>query len=182
MNNFHVLLITALTILMMSCVNGNTNGSNEQIDSVAVTATANPSSLAFVKIVDPLVEKYPNYSENSIAKETLDKELAEILKQYVGNASDTLFKGFPLEFDDVAPNGDKEAVVRFKQTSFPYSDKWDAIITVYCTMDKEEAAKLSNKEYTVTGTIQDWKPDDSAYSINLGKFLIKDAHATPYTF
>ena len=183
MNKFLIPLMAAVALLMLSCVNGNINGNNEQLDSVAVTATANPSSLAVVRIVDPIVEKYPNYKENSIAQESLVKELNDSLKKHVeiGKPCD-LLEGLPLEFVQVAPNGAKEAVVEFKEPYSPYSDKWDASITVYCTMDKEQASKLSRGEYILKGVLQDWKPDVGLYSLSLGEFLIKDAQATPYTF
>lgn len=179
-------IFAAATMLITSCVNGSTSGQNtttETVDSALVTATDDPSSLAISKIIDPLVEKYPNYKDNSIAMESLTKELNESLKKNIDIGKPCAFlEELPLEFVDVASNGNKEAIVKFQAPFFPFSEKWDVSIIVYCTMDKEQASKLSRGEYTLKGSVKDWQPDLSSYSINLGKFLIEDAQATPYTF
>lgn len=70
------ILLAATSFFMMSCVNGSSVNSANGVeqDSALVTATNNPSSLAIFKIINPLVEKYPNYKENSIARESLEKK------------------------------------------------------------------------------------------------------------
>lgn len=88
----------------------------------------------------------------------------------------------PLEFSQVARNGSIEGVAEFTSPYAPISDKWDASITVYCTMNLDEASKLKSGQYTVRGKIQDWKPNKSYSQLSLGEFLIIDAQVTPYTY
>lgn len=138
-------------------------------------------NFALSKEIKPIIDKHLNYSENTAVFNELYDKLDEFCNTQVNKTPD-IFKDIHFEYIDAVPNGDKEAVVKFKTDYGIHGLGHSIEFIIFCTMNIDEAKQLTKGEYTLTGSkIKDWKKPSyrkTTLGINLGEFLILDAHAT----
>ena len=175
------LLFAVLIVpFIFSCTNVGTstgNGDTETLDSASIYDVMNNKSEAKLYF-DSLVNKYPNYKENSIAQESIVKEIDEYLTPYEGKQFN-IFKDFLVEFSRILRvNGDK-ATVEFRNLTSTGGNGSDWLLSysVEFETSKEEASKFASKDlYYVTGKLKKWNKYSLGvtYSIDLGTFVMED--------
>lgn len=179
-----LLFALLLLPLVFSCNNVGSNNGTETLDSVYVGQLTDSSSEA-IRFLDPLVDKYPNYKDNSIAQESVKEELDKYFTSCEGKPF-PFINGMEIVFSDIKSINGEETVVLF--TSDPYghySQKWDLAFSLEFLMPKVDAAKLNTSDrFTITGTLKKWNKYgtpysfDVGYSFYLGTFVMGDVKLT----
>ena len=137
--------------------------------------------------LEPLIRKYPNYKENSVAREYLDQEIRNYFRPFSGKQF-PFIEGFPLVFKDTESLyniNDKVRVVFTNDPESYFSKKWNLHFAVFFDMSKVEASKLnSNARYFLSGRLVQWQvyathcSFNLRRSISLGTFSMDDVTLT----
>lgn len=148
----NLLFILSAVLLLASC----SSNSKEQ--------------LFIEKYSEQLIEKYPNYESNEIARKAINDSIAHFCKSYVGKDA-SFFKGVHFRFLRLIENEQKGThAVLFESTGLFCEIKSEAgggkyvianpIFAVLGTPDEATVATLSSgEEYYISGTIHAWDGD-----------------------
>ena len=163
-----LLLAVFFLPLLFSCNNVGVNNGTSTIDSAYVGQLTDSSSEA-IRFLDPLVEKYPNYKDNSIAQESVYDELNKYFTSCEGKPF-PFINGMTLVFNKIkSVNGDKAVVLFITDPYAHYSQKWDVAFSVEFEISKEEAGKLNTHDwFTLKGTLKKWNKFGTPYSFEIG--------------
>lgn len=159
-------------------------------------SSTNEPKPAVVEYVNRLVETYPNYRNNDIAKSALLDSIANHVRPVGQPATD--IDGVRFKFAKLIDNpqtGEKSAVF----TSFglmssidnpngnPKYLMTDINMRVLGNVDDETAAKLdANREYEISGVLRAWDADDVffvthsvGYSVDFGTYILDNMKINP---
>ena len=181
-----ILSIICLLFALTACVNGTSKQSNNQTETSHIDEVDAPKSEA-ARLLDHLVEKYPNFKDNEIAKEGMANALEEYFSSCVGKPLDFI-SNLPVQFEDIDQVNGEKAKAWFKVPDYSSygGDKWDLGFRLLVEMTKEEAAALSSGRYMVKGILKKWDKNGRftgtgfhvSSTIWLGTFIITDATIT----
>lgn len=146
--------LCALLPLLCGCAGGSPN---PEATSEYDIREARVGDYQFVesesqKEIYPLLQKYPNYKENSIAQEELAKELDAYFSQFIGEPF-PFIEDFYIDFEEVDSTAGDLALVWFDTD--PYMSP-TFMFRLLVAMPKQQAATLKRGTYKVSGTLQKW--------------------------
>ena len=174
-----------LAPMLLACSNGTTTTQPTSQDSAVayIDEITEPNSEAR-KLIDPLVEKYPNYQDNEIAQEEMAKPIEQYFDSCVGKPF-TFINDLVVEFEEIDQVKGDIATVWFKTPDFSSygGEKWDIIFRLLVEMPKAEAGALASGRYLVNGTLKKWDKygrfSGTGFHVSstiwLGTFVITDA-------
>lgn len=178
--------IICLFFALTACVNVTSEQSNEQTATSHIDEVDAPKNEAS-RLLDPLVEKYPNYKDNEIAQGEMAKSLEEYFSSCVGKPFDFI-SNLPVQFEEIDQVNGEKATAWFKVPDYSSygGDKWDLGFRLLVEMTKDEASTLSSGRYLVKGILKKWDRNGRftgtgfhvSSTIWLGTFIITDATIT----
>lgn len=179
MRQYIICLLLALT----ACVNSTSEQSNNQTATSYIDEVNAPKS-EVARLIDPLVEKNPNFKDNEIAQGEMAKALEEYFSSCVGKPFDFI-SNLLVQFEEIDQVNGETATAWFKVPDYSNygGDKWDLGFRLLVEMTKDKAATLSSGRYLVNGTLKKWDKNGRftgtgfrvSSTIWLGTFVITDA-------
>lgn len=174
-----ILLFVSMIVLMAACNSDADSTNEESVDTLN----------ELTKALNPILEEFPNYTQNKMAKDSVRSRVIDYFDSCVGHEFSVIYN-VPLDFFRVGTSKGDSVEVWFKPLVEPGNrdDNLHPDFMVRVYMPNEEALKLSHGIYRVTGTLKEWDAVgkygfnslDVSQAMDLGTFIMTNAKVKIY--